>query len=72
MVDTEQILWLSLCQEYHREDECPQRDEYSSDSMIFMDMIYNFQEEEDTQEQIDKAKRQGEREGRLWALNKLT
>ena len=37
-----------------------------------MDMICNFQEEEVIQEQIDEAKRQGEREGRLWALNQLT
>jgi hypothetical protein len=40
--------------------------------MNFMDMICNFQEEEVTQEQIDEARRQGEREGRLWALNQLT
>jgi hypothetical protein len=40
--------------------------------MNFMDMICNFQEEGITQEQIDEAKRQGEREGRLWALNQLT
>jgi hypothetical protein len=39
--------------------------------MNFMDMIYSFQEEEFTQEHINEAKRQGEREGRLRALNKL-
>jgi hypothetical protein len=36
-----------------------------------MDMINNFQEEEVTQEQIDEARRKGEREGRLWVLNLL-
>jgi hypothetical protein len=66
MVDTEQTPWCSPCQEPHREDECPRQDEDSSDSMNFMDMICNFQEEEVTQEQIDEARRQGEREGRLW------
>jgi hypothetical protein len=55
MVDTEQTLWCYSCQEPHREDECPRRDEYSSDSVNFMDIIYNFQEEEFTQEQIDEA-----------------
>jgi hypothetical protein len=39
--------------------------------MNFMDMICIFQEEQVTQEQINEAKRRGEREGRLWALNQL-
>jgi hypothetical protein len=63
MVDTEQTPWCSPCQEPHREDECPRRDEDSSDSMNFMDMICNFQEEEVTQEQINEARRQGKERG---------
>jgi hypothetical protein len=43
MVNTEETPWCSPCQEPHQEDECPQRDEDSYDSMNFMDMIYNFQ-----------------------------
>jgi hypothetical protein len=39
--------------------------------MNFMDMICNLQEEV-IQEQIDEARRQGEREGRLQVLNQLT
>jgi hypothetical protein len=42
MVDTKQTSWCSPCQEPHHEDECPRRDEYSFDSMKFMDMICNF------------------------------
>jgi hypothetical protein len=60
-----------MCQEPHQENECPQRDEDYLDNMNFMDMICNFQEEEVTHEHIDEAKRQGEREGRLWALSQL-
>jgi hypothetical protein len=37
--------------------------------MKFMDMNYNLQDEEVIEEYIDKARRKGEREGRLWALN---
>jgi hypothetical protein len=40
--------------------------------MNFMDMICIFLEEQVTQEQINEARRQGEREGRLQALNQLT
>jgi len=72
MVDTEQTPWCIPCQEPHQEDECPQWNEGSPDNMKFMDMICNFQEEEVTQEQIDEAKRKGEREGRLRVLNQLT
>jgi hypothetical protein len=39
--------------------------------MNFMDMVCNLQEEEVTQEQIEEARRHGEREGRLRALNQL-
>jgi hypothetical protein len=49
------------CQEPHREDECPQRDEDSPNDMNFMDMICVFQEEQVTQEHINEARRRGER-----------
>jgi hypothetical protein len=39
--------------------------------MNFMDMICNFQEEEVTQEQINEARRQGEREGRLQGIKSV-
>jgi hypothetical protein len=45
MVKTEETPWCSPCQEPHKEDECPRRDEDCPDSMKFMDMIYNFEEE---------------------------
>jgi len=35
-------------------------------------MIFNFDDEQVTQEQINEARRIGEREGRRRALNKLT
>jgi hypothetical protein len=35
-------------------------------------MICNFEKEQVTQEQINEARRQGEREGIIWALNHLT
>jgi hypothetical protein len=35
-------------------------------------VICNFEDEQVTQEQINEARRREEREGRLWALNKLT
>jgi hypothetical protein len=62
--------WCLPCQEPHREDECPRRDEDYPDDINFM--ICNFNDEQVTQEQINEARRIGEREGRLWALNKLT
>jgi hypothetical protein len=62
--------WCLPCQEPHREDECPQRDEYYPDNMNFM--ICNLNDEQVTQEQINEARRIGEREGRLRALSKLT
>jgi hypothetical protein len=70
MVDTKS--WCLPCQEPHREDECPRRDEYSSDDMNFINMICVFQEEQVTQEHINESRRRGEREGRLQALNQLT
>ena len=54
--ETQQTPWCSPCQETHREDECPQRDEDYFDSMNFMDMICNFQNEEITREQIGEAR----------------
>jgi hypothetical protein len=63
MVNTEETPWCSPCQEPHLEDECPRRDEESSDSMNFMDMICNFREEYITQEQIDEVRKRGAREG---------
>jgi hypothetical protein len=62
--------WCLPCQEPHREDECPRQDEDYPDDINFM--ICNFNDEQVTQEQINEARRIGEREGRLWALNKLT
>jgi thiol-disulfide isomerase/thioredoxin len=63
MVNIEEAPWCSPCQEAHREDECPRHDEDSYDSMNFMDMIYKFQEEYITQEQIDEVRKRGAREG---------
>jgi hypothetical protein len=70
MVDRE--AWCLPCQEPYRENECPRRDEDSPDDMNFMHMICIFQEEKITQEQINEARREGGREGRLWTLNRLT
>jgi hypothetical protein len=50
MVETEKASWCLPCQDPHREYECPRRDEYSFESMNFMDMICSFQEEDVTQE----------------------
>jgi hypothetical protein len=69
MVDTE--AWCLPCQELHREDECPRQDEDSFDSLNFMDMIFIFQEEQVTQEQINEARRWEETKERLRALNQL-
>jgi len=63
MVDTKAS--FLPCQEPHREDEFPRRDENSPNDMTFMDMIYVFQEEQVTQEHMNESKRRGEREGRL-------
>jgi hypothetical protein len=70
MVDIE--AWCLPCQEPHRVDKCPQRYEDSPNIMNFIDMICVFQEEQVTQEHINEARRRGEREGRLMALNQLT
>jgi hypothetical protein len=42
--------WCFPCQEPHREDECPRRDEDSPEDMNFINMICMFQEEQVTQE----------------------
>ena len=70
MVDIES--WCLPCQEPHKEDECPRRDEDSPNDMNFIDMICTFQEEQVTQEKINESRRRGEREGRIRALNQLT
>jgi hypothetical protein len=61
--------WCLPCQEPHREDECPRKDEDYPDDINFM--ICNLNEEQTTQDLVDKARRIGEREGRLRALSKL-
>jgi len=58
------------CQELHNKDEFPQQDEHYLEDINFM--IYNFNDEHVTQEQINEAIRIEEREGRLLALSKLT
>jgi hypothetical protein len=61
--------WFLPCQEPHREDECPRQDEDYPDHINFM--ICNLNDEQVTQEQINEARRIGERKGRIWTLNKL-
>jgi hypothetical protein len=61
--------WCLPCQEPHREDEFPRRDEDYPDNINFM--ICNFDNEQVTKEHINEAKRIGEREGRFQDLNKL-
>jgi hypothetical protein len=40
--------WCLPCQEPPREDECPQRDEDYLDDINFIDMIFNFEDEQVT------------------------
>jgi hypothetical protein len=58
MVNTKETPWCSPCQEPHREDDCLRRDEDSSDGINFMDMIFNFREEDITQEQIVNSEKE--------------
>jgi hypothetical protein len=62
--------WCLPSQEPHREDEYPRQYEDYPDDINFM--ICNLNNEQVTQEQINEARRIGEREGRLQALSKLT
>jgi hypothetical protein len=58
------------CQEPHREDECPHQDEDYPDDMNFV--IFNLNDEQVTQEEINESRKIGEIEGRLQSLSKLT
>jgi hypothetical protein len=51
--------WCLPCQEPHREDECPRKDEDYPNDINFM--ICNLNDEQVTQEQINEARRIGER-----------
>jgi hypothetical protein len=61
--------WCLPFQEPHRDDECPRKDEDYPDDIN--SMICNLNNKQVTQEQINEARRIGEREGRIQALNKL-
>jgi hypothetical protein len=62
--------WCLPCQEPHKEDKCPQKDEDYPDDINFI--ICNLNEEQTAQDLVDKTRRIGEREERIWALSKLT
>jgi hypothetical protein len=61
--------WCLPCQEPHKEYEFPRKDEYYPDDINFM--IFNLNDEKTVQDMVDKARKIGEREGRLRALSKL-